>query len=113
MHPSKRKGNSFEREIVRHAEERGLEAERAWGANGRSLGCTDDVDVVVEGFRIQAKRRKCLPAYLKVPPGADATVFREDRGEPLALVPLSTLLTLLNAQTNARQNILGKGDRPS
>ena len=101
-HPSKRKGSEWDRQIVRLARERGLEAERAYASNGRSLGCTDDVDLVIESWRIQAKRRKALPSYLKVPPGCDCTVFREDRGEPLALVPLSTLLGMIEAEARER-----------
>ena len=33
-HPSKQKGNRFEREIVDKAKDRGLDAKRAWGSNG-------------------------------------------------------------------------------
>ena len=94
-HPSKTKGNGFEREIVNIARERGLTAERAYASNGKALGESEQVDVVIQGCRIQAKRRKCLPAYLQIPEGCDAVVFRQDRGEPLALVPLETLLTLI------------------
>jgi len=94
-HPSKRKGNSWEREIVNLARERGLEAERAYASNGRALGHSEQVDCVVQGCRIQAKRRKALPSYLQVPEGCDAVVFRQDRGEALALIPLDSLLTLI------------------
>lgn len=91
-HPSKRKGNAFEREIVNEAKARGMNAERAYASNGRALGQSEDVDCVVEGCRIQAKRRKVIPAYLQIPEGCDAVVFRQDRGPSLALIHLSTLL---------------------
>ena len=100
-HPSKRKGNCFERELVRDFEAAGLRAERAWGSNGESLAasdgpCTASVDVLVEGrLKLQAKRRKALPAYLRPPKGAHATVFREDRGESLVLVPLALFTVLV------------------
>lgn len=73
----------------------GLTAERAYGSNGRALGEAEGVDLTIAGLRVQAKRRRALPAYLKPPAGADVTVFREDRGEALALVPLDTLLVIL------------------
>jgi Holliday junction resolvase len=91
-HPSKRKGNTFEREIVQLAKVAGLEAERAYASNGRALGEADTVDVVIAGVRVQCKRRKALPAYLRVPDGADVTVFREDRGESLVLMRLEDFL---------------------
>ena len=84
--PSKRKGNQFEREIVADATARGLIAERAYASNGRALGESEAVDVVVNGLRIQAKRRAKLPQYLKIPDGADAVVVRQDRGETLILM---------------------------
>jgi len=84
--PSKRKGNQFEREIVNVARARGLIAERAYASNGRALGESEAVDVVVNGLRIQAKRRAKLPQYLQIPDGADAVVVRQDRGDTLVLM---------------------------
>jgi Holliday junction resolvase len=84
--PSKRKGNEFERKIVSEARRQGLIAERAYASNGRSLGENDSVDVVVQGLRIQAKRRERLPKYLQIPEGADAVIFRQDRGDTLILL---------------------------
>lgn len=90
-HPSKTKGNSFERELVNKAKEKGLSAERAYASNGRALGESEEVDCVIEGCRIQAKRRKTLPAYLQIPEGCDAVAFRQDRGPTLVLIHLATL----------------------
>ena len=56
----KRKGSNFERELVNEAKERGLNAERAYASNGRALGEAEEVDLMVNGCRIQAKRRKAL-----------------------------------------------------
>ena len=50
------------------------------------------VDLVVNGCRIQAKRRKALASFLQIPEGADAVVFRQDRGPTLALIPWATLM---------------------
>jgi Holliday junction resolvase len=94
-HPSKRKGNSFEREIVNAARAAGLPAELAYASNGKALGEAESVDVMIAGVRVQCRRRKALPAYLRVPRGADVTVFREDRGESLVLMRLADFLAWL------------------
>lgn len=102
-HSSKRKGNRFEREIVHDAEAVGLEAERAYASDGRSLGEGKECDVlirrrdsaVLDALRVQAKRRKSIAQYLSPPEDADVTVIREDRGQSLAVVPLSLLFDLL------------------
>jgi len=92
---NRNRGFGFEREIVNEAKARGLEAERAYGSNGRALGCVEQVDCVVAGCRIQAKRKRKLAAYLEIPDGCDAVVFREDRGKTFALIPWETLLSIL------------------
>jgi len=81
-HPSKQKGNRFERMIVDKAKSYGIGAERAWGSNGRSLGMHEEVDVLLEGdLRIQAKCRKKIAEWLKPSEVVDAVVVREDRGD--------------------------------
>ena len=107
-HSSKRKGNRYEREIVEDAEAHGLEAERAYASDGRSLGEAEECDVLIRGradmvtdaVRIQAKRRKSIAQYLSPPDGADVTVIREDRGQSLAVVPLDDYLDLLHANAD-------------
>ncbi|MEM9369100.1 MAG: hypothetical protein AAGD07_24195 [Planctomycetota bacterium] len=96
-HPSKTKGNSYERELVNSAKEHGLKAKRAYASNGESLGHAADVDLVVEGQRIQAKRRKNLPAYLQPSDTTDAVVFRQDRGESLVLLSWVQYLGLIGS----------------
>jgi len=91
---SKRKGNSFERELVKLAQEWGFSSKRAWGYNGRSLGMHDEVDLLIEEYKVQAKRRKTLPKYLKCE-HTDIVAFREDRGTTYALMPMEKFLTLL------------------
>lgn len=85
-HSSKRKGSSYERELVQQAKDSGLSAERAYASNGRALGHAEDVDAVIGGKRVQAKRRKALPAYLRPTETVDAVAFRQDRGETLVLL---------------------------
>jgi hypothetical protein len=99
-HPSKRKANRHEREIVHEAQDAGLTAERAYASNGRSLGEAKECDVLAEApsgrrLRIQAKRRKRIANYLQPPAGTDCLVIREDRGDNLAVVPLDVLFRLV------------------
>ena len=93
--PSKRKGTTYERELVNEARARGLEADRAWGSNGEALGEASTVDVVVSGMRMQAKRRASVANYLGIPDGCDAVVFRQDRGPTLVLMRWEDLLDKL------------------
>ena len=85
-HPSKLKGNRFEKEIVEKAKDTGLKAKRAWGSNGMALGEPPEVDCIIDGSKIQAKVRKKLPAYLIPSKEVDSVVFKQDRGEILMLV---------------------------
>jgi hypothetical protein len=96
---SKAKGNRLEVKIVKMAEEAGIKATRAWGSNGKSLGLTDDVDVLMGPYKIQAKARKAIAEFMKPPPGADITIIQEIRKghseEPLAVLPFKLLLEIL------------------
>jgi len=99
-HPSKQKGNRYEREVVEKAKEHGLEAERAWGSNGKALGYTEDVDCIIrygdgKVLLSQMKIRKSIASYLKPSVNVDVQIFREDRGESYALMRLNDLLELL------------------
>ena len=44
---SKQKGNSFDKECVDKAIEKGLDSKRAWGSDGRSLGEHPEVDLLI------------------------------------------------------------------
>ena len=93
-HPSKIKGNSFERELVSLAKEWGLSAKRAWGSSGKSLGMHEEVDCIIEEYTIQAKRRKKIASFLKCK-NTDLVAFREDRGDTYVLMDINVFLTLL------------------
>lgn len=97
--PSKTKGNNYEREIVKLAKQIGLESERAYASNGKALGYSEDVDLIIKTankvYKVQAKRRKTLPFYLQPSESVDFTVFRQDRGETLVLIRLTDLLELI------------------
>lgn len=104
-HPNKRRGNDTERELVHLAEKHGLKAKRAYASNGRSLGLTEDVDVVIgdesgtdaveENVPVQCKRRKKIADYLTIPESCKFVYFRQDRGPGLALIRIEDLLDLL------------------
>lgn len=94
-HPSKAKGNRFEREVVALAHEHGLFAKRAYASNGQSLGKAETVDVIVGGLDGGCKRRKALAGYLKPPAGADVNFIREDRGDIYAVLSARTLFELM------------------
>jgi hypothetical protein len=100
--PQRQKGNRLENKIVQMAQEAGIKAVRAWGSNGKSLGLTDDVDVLMGPYKIQAKARKAIADFIKPPPGADITVVQEIRKghteEPLAVLPLKLLLEILKSK---------------
>lgn len=94
-----RRSKRHERELVHAAKDAGIEAERAWNSDGRSLGEHEECDVRLEApdgttWTVQAKRRKTIASYLTCE-NADVVVTREDRGENLAIVPLDILLDLL------------------
>lgn len=95
-HPSKRKGNKFERELVNEAKANGIPAKRAYGSNGQSLGLSKDVDCLIGGFAVQAKRRKRIADYIKPKDGATVQVVRADREQALAVIPYELFLELIN-----------------
>ena len=92
---SKQKGNGFEREIVQDALDLGLKAQRVWGSNGQSLGMHEEVDVLLEGYKVQCKRRKKLSEVVKPNENVDIQIFREDRGTTMAMIPYELLLSFL------------------
>ena len=92
-HPSKVKGNTYEREVVEKFKEQGIDCKRAWGSNGQSLGMHEEVDCLANGeLRIQAKRRKNIAKWLKPSVFVDAVVVREDRGQNFIILRLEDFL---------------------
>ena len=93
---SKVKGNTFERAIVNTARDMGLEAQRAYASDGRALGEVKEVDVLVGGVTIQAKRRAKLADYMQIPDNVDIVVMRGDRGDSYAVVRFEKVLQLIS-----------------
>lgn len=80
---------------MNEAKERGITAERAYASNGRALGCSEEVDLLVNGCRVQAKRRKKIAKDFRVPDGADVVAFREDKGETFVLMRWNDFLDIV------------------
>tara|TARA_R100000008_G_C3522593_1_gene134808 strand:+ start:19 stop:312 length:294 start_codon:yes stop_codon:yes gene_type:complete len=91
-HPSKVKGNKFERDVVNKAKELGLDSKRAYASNGESLGMHAEVDLIIESYKIQAKIRKSIASYLIPNENVDAQVIRQDRGEAYIVLRLEDWL---------------------
>jgi Holliday junction resolvase len=101
---SKAKGNRFEKECVDIAQTHGFNAKRAWGSDGRSLGESPEVDLIIdylldkETFRkmkVQCKVRKSIASYLLPPDDCDITLVKQDRGEIYATIRYKDLLELI------------------
>ena len=94
--PSKIKGNTFERECVNKAKERGLTAQRAYASNGMSLGLDEEVDALISGYKVQCKRRKKIAKWLKPPSCCDIALVREDRGKAYVIMEYEDWLELIS-----------------
>ena len=97
---NKQRGYELEREVVLAAEAAGLEAKRIFGSGAFKQQLGDDFagDVVVEGLRIECKRRKngfkiIMDAFDQ--DDADIVVVRADRSPRLWVLRESVVLGLL------------------
>jgi len=94
---SKAKGSRLERQIVAWFADANIPCTRAWGSNGAALGEAETVDNVAilpsgDKLRIQAKSRKRIAAHMVPPEGADCTILKADRQDPLIVLPLPLFL---------------------
>ena len=96
-HPSKRKGNRYERELVNQAISSGVPAKRAPGSNGEAIGEHAEVDLIVGGFRGQAKIRKAIASYITPSEHVDFQVLRENGGTSYVVIEWWNFLDLLKA----------------
>lgn len=101
--PSKQKGSRLERKIVELFQEAGIPCQRAWGSNGLSLGEAETVDNIAEfpnaKLRIQAKARKKIAEFMRVPEGCDATILKADRQEPVIVMNVGDFLEFIAAHS--------------
>ena len=96
---NKQRGNELETELRNQATEKGLWSKRAWGSDGRSLGLSEDVDVLVEDYKMQCKRKKVIPKWIdpdNYSDDVDMIVTRKDGTKrSLTIMPTSLFLELL------------------
>lgn len=106
---NKQKGNSFERKIVKECEKLGLSAKRSWGSDGRSFGEDKEVDLLVEGYKIQCKKGYNQPStkLKEFLTNVDFCVWspsdgRKDSNSDYVFMNLETFLTMLLKATSKR-----------
>lgn len=99
---NKNKGTKFERDLVKYFRDHGLGALRAWGSNGLAIGETKETDLVVNGYRIQAKKGYNQPTlkFHDMLTGADVVIWeaadkRKTSYGPFVIMEIETLVTLL------------------
>lgn len=100
-HRNKIRGNNLERELVNIAKEEGLSAKRAYASDGRSLGKSEVVDVIVGKYTIQAKRKKVIAQWLYPDShgdDVDLVATRMDRKETLAILPYTEWIRLIKIE---------------
>lgn len=100
-HRNKIRGNNLERELVNIAKEEGLSAKRAYASDGRSLGKSEVVDVIVGKYTIQAKRKKVIAQWLYPDShgdDVDLVATRMDRKETLAILPYKEWIRLIKIE---------------
>lgn len=96
---SRTKGAVYERELVNQAKEYGLKAQRV-PLSGATSYAKGDIEVTPSWSDVpwvfEAKRRKELPAWMLEALGENAgLILRADNQKSVAVIPLTTLLELL------------------
>jgi len=112
----KQKGNRIERECVNLTKGYGINAKRAWGSDGRSLGWSEEVDLeislpdgseiysfdkdtLINKIHFQVKGRKKIADYLKPSEEIYGQILKEDRGDTLVTIRYHDFLSLLKRIT--------------
>lgn len=95
---NKRRGKHFEKKIVQIFKDANIEAKRAWGSDGRSLGFPEYVDIVIgekDGIEtIQCKRVKRLPKKWQIKEGLSMVITQADNAKPMVIMPLQDFVIL-------------------
>jgi len=95
---NRRRGFQFERDVVNMAKEKGLDAKRMWGSDGKSAGLPSEVDIVLEGSYYQCKRKKRIAGDIQPSEGIDGQIIKADRSEPLIVLRLKKYLEMLKGE---------------
>ena len=93
------KGNRVEREVVNRLANSGIDARRAWGSDGRSLGFDAEVDCIAlincKALRIQVKARKSIgKLYQPDTDKVDCHVVKMDRRKPVIIMELDKFIEI-------------------
>ena len=95
---SKAKGNRFETSCVKQAEAKGVKAVRAWGSDGRSLGESPEVDLLIDGdIRAQCKMRRSIAKWILPDKHIHIQIIKEDRGTTYVMQDFQAWLDLLKS----------------
>jgi len=103
---SKAKGNRFERLCVKIATSFGLNAQRAWGSDGRSMGEHQEVDIKIEDYKVQCKTRKRIAEWLKPSEqigDSHLQLVKESRGQIYAIMPMTKLMEIITQVKTLRK----------
>ena len=93
--PQKNKGNRFERKIVEICELHDIPAKRAYASDGRSLGMSSEVDVLInDDIKVQAKCRKKLAAHIQPNENVDVQIVKQDRGPTMVIMEINDFLLM-------------------
>jgi len=96
---NKRRGNALEYKIVKIADAHEVDATRAWGSDGRSMGYTKDVDGIFnvngEIWKWQAKKRVKIAKYILPNDNVHIQIIEENRGKPHVVIALDDFLPLI------------------
>ena len=91
---SKQKGNRFERDIVDLCKSNSIDARRAWGSDGRSMGYTEGVDGILNGEdKWQAKCKKKISPFYVPNEEVDMQIFKGDRTATYVTLDFNYFLT--------------------
>jgi len=93
---NKARGNRLENKVVKMMQAVGAKAVRAWGSDGRSLGLSQDVDVLMnDTVRFQCKMKKKFPKWIGVSETVDYNIIQTDHKPPQIIIPLEEWLELI------------------
>ena len=97
---SKAKGTRFENKCVELAKLRGLSSRRMWLSDGRTAGYSKDVDVVIDDWLCQCKKRKKLAKWIKPSEDVDIQIVQEDYGKIYVIVDFEDFLDVIKEKNN-------------
>ena len=92
---NKARGKTLERDAVALAKSFGFTAQRGWGSDGRAMGEHQEVDIKIEDYKFQCKRKVKFPDWLQRNNVVDGHIIRQDNEVAMVVIPLKFFLALL------------------